>query len=180
VVISEVSKLFAVLAAAYPRFDVDDIKLKLWYEMLKDIPYMVAQTMVKKYICENPYPPTISDIREAVAEVARSKEGELDAGGSWGEVMRCIRNYGIYNPEEALSNMSRRTAEVVKRIGWREICQSESLSVIRGQFIKIYESLEKRERKSMILPESIRKEIEGFGEWFGRLYLVEGESEEKM
>jgi hypothetical protein len=36
-VISEISKLFAVLAAAYTRFEVDDIKLHLWYEILKDI-----------------------------------------------------------------------------------------------------------------------------------------------
>ena len=73
--------------------------------------------------------------------------------------------------------MSRRTAEVVKRISWREICQSENLSVIRGQFIKIYESLEKRERKSMKLPEGIRREIEGIGQASIRFYHMESESE---
>ena len=98
-VISEVSKLFAVLAAAYSRFDADDIKLQLWYEMLKDIPYDVAQVLIKKHICESPYPPTISDIRESVVEITYSEDGRLDAGGAWGEVMRCIRNYGIYSPE---------------------------------------------------------------------------------
>jgi hypothetical protein len=55
-------------------------------------------------------PPTISDIRESAVEIACSEDGELDAGGAWGEVMKCIRNYGIYNPEGAMSNMNRRTA----------------------------------------------------------------------
>lgn len=158
-VISEVSKLFAVLSAAYPRFDVDEVKLQLWYEMLKDIPYQLATLLVKKHICESPYPPVISDIRGAAAEITCSEEYGLDAGGAWGEVMRGIRNHGIYDPEGALSSMSQRTGEVVRRIGWREICRSENLSVIRGQFIKIYETLESRERKGMLLTEGIRREI---------------------
>lgn len=159
-VISEVSKLLAVLSAAYSKFDVDEIKLKLWYEMLKDIPYQVAVVVVKKHICESPYPPAISDIREAAALAVSSEEFRIDAGGAWGEVMRAIRNYGVYSPEEALSSMSKRTAQVVKRIGWREICHCENLSVIRGQFIKIYEALDMRERKDMMLSKDLKKEIE--------------------
>lgn len=173
-VIGEISKLFAVLSAAYAKFEVDDIKLQLWYEMLADIPYSMAKLVVKKHICESPYPPTISDIRGTVVEITCREIYELDAGSAWGEVMKCIRNYGIYNPEEALASMSKRTAEVVRRISWREICQSENLSVVRGQFVKIFEILEKRERKNMLIPERMRREIEGIRGEEG-IGLLEGE-----
>lgn len=74
--------------------------------------------------------------------------------------MRCIRSYGIYNPQEAMSSLNPRTAEVVRSISWREICLSENLSVIRGQFIKIFETLEKREKRNILIPERVRLEIE--------------------
>jgi hypothetical protein len=47
----------------------------------------------------------------------------------------------------------------VKYIGWREICLSEEPGVVRGQFLKMYEQLQERERKEALLPESLKNEI---------------------
>lgn len=82
---SEVAKLLAVLAAAYSKFEVNDIKLQLWYEMLSDISYEAAQCAVKKYICESSYPPSIADIRSAVADIYDGDNAK-DAGAAWGRL----------------------------------------------------------------------------------------------
>jgi hypothetical protein len=163
-IMSEVSKILAVLTAAYLNFGINEAKLQLWNELLMDVPYPLAQAAIKKYICESPNPPTIADIRGVVANIMYYKEDEVDARDAWGEVMRCVSAYGSYNPEEAIEGMSRKTAEAAKKIGWREICLSENTSAVKDKFIRIYEDLEERERRERMLPEGLRLEIEGF-EW---------------
>lgn len=158
---AEVSKLLVIFAATYPRFDVNDVKLQLWFEMLQDIPYELALVAVKKLICERNFPPTISDIRATVGNLLNPHSDEEDTGTAWGEVMKSVRNYGIYRPEEAISSMSRKTARIVRQLGWQEICLCENLGVIRGQFIKLYDALEEREKKNRMLPVELRKEISG-------------------
>jgi hypothetical protein len=136
----------------------------------KDIPYQAAQLMVKKYICESSYPPSIADIRREASEMTSPGDEMQDAGSAWGEVVRSIRIYGIYRPEEAISSMSRRTADVVKNMSWQDICMCENLSVIRGQFLKIYACLEERETKERMLPVELRREL---GEAASRMLLLE-------
>ena len=49
----ETAKLLAVLAAAFPRFEVDDLKVQVWYEMLGDLDYSLASLAIKKLILES-------------------------------------------------------------------------------------------------------------------------------
>lgn len=162
----EVVKLFVLLTAAYPRFDTfsDPEKtrpvIKLWAEMLADIPYEVAEVAVKKFILESSYPPTIAEIRKQAIEIATSPEDKIGPAEAWGEVERAIRLYGSYMEEEALSSMSPAVARVVKYIGWREICLSEEPGVVRGQFLKMYQQLQERERKEALLPPDLKNEIQ--------------------
>jgi hypothetical protein len=162
----EVVKLFVLLTAAYPRFDTfsDPEKtrpvIKLWAEMLADIPYEVVEVAVKKFILESSYPPTIAEIRKQAMEIATSPEDKIGSAEAWGEVERAIRLYGYYNEAEALKSMSPQTAKVVKYIGWREICLSEEPGVVRGQFLKMYEQLQERERKEALLPPDLKNEIQ--------------------
>lgn len=159
-VMVEVSKLLAVVAAAYSRFEVNEIKQQLWFEMLKDIPYEAAQVSLKKHICESPYPPSIADIRRGASNLSAPQGNNPEVGEAWGEVQKAISSYGMYNPEKAYKSMSPLTAMAAKSMGWREMCTSQEPSVIRGQFMKIYESLKQREEKYRLIPEELRKGIE--------------------
>ncbi|KRQ87304.1 Loader and inhibitor of phage G40P [Caloramator mitchellensis] len=157
----EVGKIFAVLSAAYDKFEVNEFKQQLWFEMLQDIPYQIVQIAIKKIILESPFPPTISDIRRQCADVTQKKCEQIDAGQAWGEITKAIRLYGYCRPEEALNSLSPLTRQVAERLSWREIClcEEQNIGVLRGQFIKIYNSLQERERKSRLLPDSIKNEI---------------------
>ena len=58
----EVAKLLAVLAAAYPKFEVNDVKVQVWYEMLGDLEYSVVNIATKKLIMQNTFPPAIAEV----------------------------------------------------------------------------------------------------------------------
>lgn len=169
----ETAKILAVLAASYPKFDVDDLKVQVWHEMLGDLDYKLVQVAVQKLILESPYPPAIADVRKQVVEIMQDPDDDIDAATAWGEVIRALNHYGYYRPEEALASMSPRTAKVVRMMGWQEICMSEEPSVIRGQFMKMYEIYTQREKQEALLPPNLKQTIRQIAE--GRkLELIEG------
>ncbi len=161
---SEVAKLLAVLAAAYPRFEVNELTERIWFEMLQDIPYQVAQVAIKKLILESPYPPAIADVRKRAMEIVAPPEERIDGSEAWGEVIRAIHCYGYYKEAEALASMLPKTAKVVKWMGWQEICTSENVDVTRGQFLKMYQQIQARCEKEALLPDSLRAQIAALAE----------------
>lgn len=151
---TEFLRLAEAIKTAYPKEGLLATKeaMQLWYSMLKDIDYPTAAAAVKAYIALKKFPPTIADIRE----MATPKQA--DWSDAWGEVQNAIRRYGYNRPDEALQSMSEKTREIVKRFGWQEICASENLGVLRGQFRTAYEAATKYDTAQ--LPESLRKELE--------------------
>ena len=181
----DIVKLFALLTAAYPRFDTfsDPAKvrpvIKLWAELLADIPYDVAETAAKKLMLESPYPPTIADVRKQITEITTPKEYQIDAAEAWGEVMQAIRHYGYYRPNEALSSLSPQTAKVVRYIGWNEINTCEEIGVVRGQFLKMFDAVSKRETQNRHLPIGLRDMIQGIAAGMSINALSDGNSPQK-
>ena len=157
----EVAKLLAVLAAAYPKFEVDDVKVQVWYEMLGDLDYAVASMAVKKIIMQNTFPPSIAEVRKAAIEISSPRV--LTAAEAWGEVVKAVRNYGYYRGEEALASLSPTTAQVVRYIGWREICLNEEPEILRAHFLRMYDQIIAREQEKQLLPPAMQAEIKKLG-----------------
>lgn len=156
----EVIKLLGIIAAAYPNMkEVDEATVALWYECLKDVDVKPALVAVKKHILESIYPPSIADIRKQITEITMPKEQKIDGATAWGEVVSAIKNYGIYREEEALASMSPLTQRVVKYMSWQEICLSDNPGVVRGQFLKMYETIAEQEKRDMLLPDSFKQEM---------------------
>lgn len=182
---TEMIKIFAVLTAAYPKFDTfqnpEQLKpiIEIWSEMFEDVEFSIALVAVKKLILESPFPPSIADVRKQVSEILTPEVNKIDAGQAWGEVMRAVKNYGFYDPEGALKSMSPITREVVKRISWREICmqEEEKMGVLRGQFIKIYDTMAKRQKQDALLPLTMQAQIRQISESFGRVKVLEAAKE---
>lgn len=170
---TETVKLLAVISAAYPNMQVTEATVEIWNELLGDLELNIALTAAKKLILESPYPPTIADIRKRAVEVMTPPEDRIDAAEAWGEVQRAIRLYGYYREAEALQSMTPRTAKVVRLMGWREICLSEDLGVVRGQFMKMYQQTLDREQKGRLLPDALRNDIKKLTERHS-LKVIEG------
>jgi hypothetical protein len=159
--VKETARILAVIAAAYPRFSIDSsgITLNVWYSMLGDLPYQTVQAAVQRHILENTFPPSIADIRKLAAELQAPADESVDSSDAWGQVLRAIRMYGIYRPQEALDSMAADVAAVVKAMGWEEICLSDRPDVVRGQFLKMYESKTAATQKERLLPDSLKAQI---------------------
>jgi len=167
----EVAKLLAVLAASYPKFEVDDLKVHVWHEMLGDLDYAAASMAVKKLIMQNTFPPAIAEVRKAAIEISSPRV--LTAAEAWGEVVNAVRNYGYYRGEEALASLSPTTAQVVRYIGWREICWNEEPEILRAHFLRMYDQIIAREQEKQLLPSAMQAEIKKFAKKYN-ISLIEG------
>ncbi len=82
---NEAARLLTVIAAAYPNFEPDDDKVRIWAEMMADLEYETAATALQRHIATSRFAPTIAEIREqAVAAVTSS---EITSAEAWGELM---------------------------------------------------------------------------------------------
>ena len=154
--IDEFKILTKAMKAVYtsPNFLPDTYAVKLWYQMLKDIPYEQATVAIHEYMLTNKFPPTIADIR------ALTFEREIqDWGTGWQQTLSVIRKYGWCRQKEALEELDELTRQTVQRLGYMELCTSENLMADRGNFRMIYEELSEKEKTREKLPEKLRKEL---------------------
>lgn len=161
--VQETAKIINALKIAYPRYaeQIQENKqgmISLFAFMFKDVPYEVVNCAFQKFILESPYPPTVHDIYKQVVSLA--KPDILDEDEAWYEVARAIRIYGYYRPEEAFDSMSEVVRDVVKAIGWSEICLSENIELVREQFIKFYAIAKQRKEQEMLMPNTLKRRIE--------------------
>lgn len=130
----------------------------LWFEMLEDIPYKVASAGLKKWVMLNRWAPSISDLRAMSIESYGMNENEWEE--EWNKVTDAISKYGYYRSEEALDTLPEMTRTIVKRLGYRNICLSENLSIERANFRDIYTREKEKQRRNNILSNDLKIEIE--------------------
>lgn len=55
----EVKKLFLIINNTYPNFPIDDIKITIWADLLRDVPFERAQSNLRSYVMDsnNKFPP---------------------------------------------------------------------------------------------------------------------------
>ncbi|MGH2331081.1 replicative helicase loader/inhibitor [Thermoanaerobacter mathranii] len=151
---NEVMRILAIIASSYPQYtrqiqrNLENMAV-VWGAFLRDIPFETALAVLQHLIPKSQYPPTIYDFRKELLEIAGSSEP--DAVEAWGEVTRAVKLYGVYRPEEALNSLSDITREVVEAIGWREICLTEDINVVRAHFIKLFEVYRERKLEEKLL-----------------------------
>ena len=131
---------------------------KVWYSLLQDLDYTIAQAAIQKYMLINEFPPTIADIRKNAVSVQAGDKKTWSEG--WEEVMKAIGNLGSYREKEALESMSEITRKAVKKLGFRNICLSENITADRANFRTIYEQMAENEYTAKQNPLNLSKLIE--------------------
>ena len=141
-----------------PTFLPDADAFNIWYQLLQDIDYKVANIAIQKHMMTSKFPPTIADIREQAATVT-SGERPLWSDG-WEQVLIAIRKYGMYAIPEAMESFDEITRQTVKRLGFKELCMSENPMQDRANFRMIYEQIAERKEKAQQLPASLTNLID--------------------
>ncbi len=141
-----------------PNFLPDADSVKIWFSLLSDLDYNIANIAIQKYMLTEKFAPTIADIREMATNV-KTGDKPLWSDG-WEEVLMAIRKYGSYRENEALESMSELTRMAVQRLGFRNICMSENIMTDRANFRMIFEQLAERNHTQMQIPAKLSNLIE--------------------
>ena len=131
--------------------------IKIWYELLKDIPYEILNLAIQKYMMSEVLPPKIANLRSLSAEIQQGQQN--DWGSGWEQVLRAIRKYGMYEPKKALESMDEITRKSVERLGFKEICLSENIMTDRANFRMIYEELAERKKHDSTLSITLKNKM---------------------
>ena len=148
----------------FPRDNVlpTEKSMQLWYSELKDIPYQLAHTALRKYVSTNKFAPTIADIREQVAELNDQNEEDLNETAAWSLVLKAIRRSTYYSDEEfaKLPPVVQRAVSSPRQLReWAtlEDVDGKTLTVIQSNFQRTFRSEQQREReRNKLSPDVLR------------------------
>lgn len=140
------------LFSAYPHTQATVQTIAVYDRLLSDIPSADLQTVVDQAIAECKFLPTVAELRERYHALTRTL-GQLTATDAWGQVKEEIRRVGSWGLPKFTDPT---VAHVVKRMGWLELCLSESPEgVDRAQFERMYkEILARGEQMNKLLPQA--------------------------
>lgn len=155
----EFKRLVKGMKAVYTsqNFLPDAESIKIWYQLLKDMPYEIANVSIQKHMATNKFPPTVAEIRSGAAEITDKSH---DWSDGWESFRKAVGRFGYYRREEAFASMDEITRKVVKRLGWKELCMSENIMQDRANFRMVYEQEQNRAVERAMLPEGIRKQMD--------------------
>lgn len=144
----EILKAVAPLQLAF-KGNLDDARMRLYVEMLSDIPPQILEAAVKKLIMTNKFLPSIAEIRETAYGIKGIISGTAapDESEAWSEVIKAIQSVGYYGKtkfsHEAIT-------AAVDNIGWQDICMtpSDRTSTLRAQFRRAYQLAAERRKEN--------------------------------
>ena len=129
----EFATLVVAMQAMYGKdFIGTEQALDVWYALLHDLDYQILSKVLQQYMREiytELVSPTISDWSEG-----------------WEQVSKAIGHCGMYQEKAAMESFDEITREVVKRLGFQNICLSENIVADRARFAEIYQAIKKRKR----------------------------------
>lgn len=167
----ETIKVLTVIVMAYPastKFN-DETSLKgmaaVWKDIFKDDNAKLVEMAVKKHISVNKYPPSISEIREQMFDIARPDIIPPDI--AWTMVSDVLNTESEFAHFDLHSTFPEMVARVVETIGWNKLYQLHCGSargnkdgMDRVAFMDLYKPSYEREREKAMLPENIRNVCE--------------------
>ena len=92
----------------------------------------------------NKFKPTVAELREIYTELVSPTISDWSEG--WEQVSKAIGHYGMYQEQAAMESFDEVTREVVKHLGFQNICLSENIVADRARFAEIYQAIQKRKR----------------------------------
>lgn len=126
--------------------------------MLSDLDLPVVQLALKRMIAVLKFPPSVADLREAVADLAT--QGQLTAGQAWGKINAALRRYGFYQPEKARAELGEDLWSMVSQVGgWTHLCECDNLDVVGAQFERRYKDMLQRRKEAIQVPHRLQQQF---------------------
>ena len=166
---AETIQVITILAGNYDSIAKKDsaqkqLMVNTWLECLNDLDYKLVLQAVKKTIIESPYPPTIHEVRKNAVEIANPSKAKSPME-AWQEAYKMICS-GTYMTQEQFDV---HTEEVKRFFGSVENLRSYSqnedfnIDVVRSNFLKQYERIEKSVKELKLMPEQLKPILNNTG-----------------
>lgn len=136
----EVTQLVALMQATYPKLEVPQVTVKAYQQLLGDLDADEAQASVIELLQSRIYPtmPTPGEIRDTLVRRRMRRARIPTPEAAWGIVQWAFRKVGAYRPFPADTAGGALLKQVVGRIGWETLCQSENIVADRAHFLRLY------------------------------------------
>jgi hypothetical protein len=141
--------------------------IEVYFDLLEDLPYPAMVQAAKAVLIEHPWAtfPSIAELRAAGVDAANGSIAKITAGEAW----QLAWSAAMKIDPEVEGAMQRHTAgmpplvlRAMKAMGIIALCGgNEPVSVLRAQFVKIFEALAERERRIELLPPKVAAAIAG-------------------
>jgi len=154
--------ILVMLKACYPNFklELNSKESRYWVASLIDLEFEKAFIAAQQLTKTSKWAPSIAEIRAVYTELLLPDL--VDAEQAWGIVVQAINKHGgIYSTDAAMNELPRQVQEAVKWIGGiKAISQAEKPDVLRGQFIRTMEAVNKRVTKELSLGPKLGNQID--------------------
>ena len=154
----ECAALVGMIASAYPSWKPTQETVAVYVELIIDLDKQTAQNALRGLLMVSEFAPSVAGIRKKVLELQGGLP--LTKTEAWESIMDYVRRYGIYERPAIKDDV---VAEVVRAIGYREICQSTNTDTIRAQFLRLYEEQAQKHLEQKLSAPSFQIKIEGSG-----------------
>lgn len=148
----------------YPKQDDDETEAltETWYLFLGDYEYKIASTALKKLVIDKPtWPPTPGELVKQIQKmITQDDPVNITGPKAWQMVIDAIDKHSwTYNPKKVKEVLPEPVLKAAQVTGFN-IINTGDPSFTRNQFIKTYEQIQQHEKERLMLPESIRKDVE--------------------
>ena len=138
---------------------------EVYFDLLGDLRADVFQVAAQRVMTEHVWAtfPSVAELRQAAAETMRGELKELSAAEAWkiawGKACKIDLDMAG-SAERHLEAVPSLVREAIVSFGLPALCYGkEPVGVVRGQFLKIYEQLAARERRQLLLPDKVKRQI---------------------
>lgn len=131
---------------------------KMYHRILSDIDGVVLESAVMQWLSmAKPFHPSPGELRDLCLSLVTRDEKSADE--AWTEVHDAIRKIGSYRTP---TWSSERIAKTVDAFGWYDLCMTETdnLSVIRSQFMRIYQAQVDRYRNDALMLPAVKSNLQ--------------------
>ncbi len=160
----EFKVLCKAMKAVYTQdnFLPDQDAFNVWFALLEDLPYKVANLAVQKYMVTEHFPPTIADIRNQAHSIASKEMDELNEAAAWDMARKACSN-SLYHAKEEFEKLPVAVQRAIGSPGaLRELGQmdSDALNTVeKSHFVRTYRAEIQKIRDEAKLPPSMRQQI---------------------
>ena len=148
-----VDKVLIMLAAAYPRQVIPKETGKVYRELLLDIDDNLLTIAAKQHAASSKWFPSVAELRGVALEMQARANGLPTAAEAWHEVMGQVGAHGYYGSPQFSHRLVQQAVDGLG--GWKTLCASNNQVADRAHFLRIYESLAKRDQDTAaMIPEA--------------------------